>query len=129
MEILHNIKKEETIEDMGKNMPRIYAALDNRQEDYKSHMIEVEGKLDNQPTAILIDFGINHSYIDPKLIEIVKLKKSKHGKSWLVPLATETKRRINELVKECPINLNGTNTKVDLNIIPLRSYDCLIVMD
>jgi hypothetical protein len=41
MKILNNIK-EETIEDMGKIMPRIYAALDNRQADYQSHMIEVE---------------------------------------------------------------------------------------
>ena len=34
MKILHNIKKEETIDDVGKNMPRIYASLDNRKEDY-----------------------------------------------------------------------------------------------
>jgi hypothetical protein len=25
--------------------------------------------------------------------------------------------------------MNGLNTKVDVNIIPLGSYDCLIVMD
>jgi predicted aspartyl protease len=114
---------------VGKIMPRIYAALDNRQEDYQSHMIEVEGKIDNHPIAILIDSGASHSYIDPKLIEIFKLKKCKHEKSWLVQLATGTKRRINELVKEFPINMNGTNTKEYLNIIPLGSYDCLIGMD
>jgi hypothetical protein len=112
-----------------KSMPRIYAALDNRQADYQSHMIEVEGKIDNHPIAILIDSGASHSYIDPKLVERFKLKKCKHEKSWLVQLATGTKRRINELVKEFPINMNGTNTKEDLNIIPLGSYDCLIGMD
>jgi hypothetical protein len=129
MKTLHSIKQEETIEDMGKSMPRIYAALDNRQADYQSHMIEVEGKIDNHPIAILIDSGASHSYIDPNLVEIFKLKKCKHEKSWLVQLATGTKRRINELVKECPINMNGTNTKEYLNIIPLGSYDCLIGMD
>jgi hypothetical protein len=41
MKTLHNIKKEDIVEDMGKRMPRIYAALDNRQADYQSHMIEV----------------------------------------------------------------------------------------
>jgi hypothetical protein len=39
------------------------------------------------------------------------------------------KRKINELVKDCPINMNGLDTKVDVNIIPLGSYDCLIGMD
>jgi hypothetical protein len=47
----------------------------------------------------------------------------------LVQLATRTKIRINEIVRDCPINLNGVYTKVDLNIIPLGSYDILIGMD
>jgi hypothetical protein len=92
-------------------------------------MIEVEGKIDNQPIAILIDYGASHSYIDPNLVERFKLKRCKHEKSWLVQLATGTKRRINELVKDFPVNMNGVNTKEDLNIIPLGSYDCLIGMD
>jgi hypothetical protein len=62
-------------------------------------MIEVEGKIDNQPTTILIDSGDSHSYVDPNLIERFKLKKSKHENSWLVQLAVGTKRRINEIVK------------------------------
>jgi len=63
MRTVHSIKKEETIEDTNKNMPRIYATLDNRQEDYQSHMIEVEGKIDNKPIYIFIDYGAIHSYI------------------------------------------------------------------
>jgi hypothetical protein len=54
---------------------------------------------------------------------------SKHEKSWLVQLATWSKRNINELVKDCSIDLNGLNTKVDVNFKPLGSYDCLIGMD
>jgi hypothetical protein len=57
MNILHSVKKEETIENVGKRIPRIYAGLDNRQEDYQSHMIEVEGKIDNHPIAILTDYN------------------------------------------------------------------------
>jgi hypothetical protein len=122
-------KEDDTVEDMGRSMPRIYAALDNKQEEYQSPMIEVEGKIDNQPITILIDYGASHSYIDPNLVEIFHLQRRKHGKSWLVQLATGAKRRINELVKDCPIDMNGLNTKVYLNIIPLGSYDCLIGMD
>jgi hypothetical protein len=33
------------------------------------------------------------------------------------------------MVKVCPLSLNGVNTIVDLNIIPLGSYDILIGMD
>jgi hypothetical protein len=31
---VHNVQQDETVEDMGRNMPRIYAALDNKQEEY-----------------------------------------------------------------------------------------------
>jgi hypothetical protein len=39
------------------------------------------------------------------------------------------KRKINESVKYCQIDMNGLNVKVDVNIIPLSSYDYLIGMD
>jgi hypothetical protein len=73
---------------MGGNMPRIYAALDNKQVEYQSPMIEVEGKIDNQPITILIDYGASHSYINSNIVEIFHLQRSKHKKSWLVQLAT-----------------------------------------
>jgi hypothetical protein len=92
-------------------------------------MIEVEGKIINQHVAILIDSGASHYYIDPKIVARFHLEKSKLKQSSLVQLATGTKRRINETVRGFPINLNGVSTNVDLNIIPLRSYDILIRMD
>jgi predicted aspartyl protease len=33
-------------------------------------MIEVEGKINNQTIAILIDLGASHSYLDPNMVEI-----------------------------------------------------------
>jgi hypothetical protein len=69
---------------MGSRMPRIYAALDNRQAEFQSHMIEVEGMINNRPLVILIDSGASHSYIDPRVVESLNLMKSKHEKSWLV---------------------------------------------
>jgi predicted aspartyl protease len=110
-------------------MGRIYAALDNRQAEYQSNMIEVEGKIINQPVAILIDSGASHCYIDPKIVDRLHLEKSKLGKASLVQLATGTKRRIHDMVRSCSISLNGMNTSTDLNIIPLGSYDVLIGMD
>jgi hypothetical protein len=124
MRTMHNIKKEDKMEDMGKSMTRIYATLDNIQVEYQSHMIEVEGKIDNQPIAILIDFGASHRYIYLNMVDIFKVKRCKNEKLWLVHLATRTKKRINELVRDFPVNMNGVITKAYLNTIPLGSYDC-----
>jgi hypothetical protein len=63
------------------------------------------------------------------MMEIFHLLRSKHGKSRLVQLATRAKRKLNEMGKSCLMDMNGLNSKEDLNIFPLGSYDCLIGMD
>jgi hypothetical protein len=40
--IVHCIHQAKIVEDMGKSVPRIYTSLDNKQDDFQSHMIEVE---------------------------------------------------------------------------------------
>jgi hypothetical protein len=92
-------------------------------------MIEVEGMINNQTLVVLIDSRASHIYIDPKMVESLQLPRSKHGKSWLVQLAMGAKRKFNEMVKSYLIDMNGLNTRADLNILPLGSYDCLIGMD
>jgi hypothetical protein len=59
-----------TDEDMGINVPRIYASLDNKQDEFQSHMIEVKGNINDQPIAILIDSRASHSYLDPPHIKV-----------------------------------------------------------
>jgi hypothetical protein len=86
--VLHNVQQAETVEDMGSRIPRIYAALDNKQAKYQSHVIEVEGMIKDQPFTILVDSGASHSYINPRVVESLHLIRSKHEKSWLVHLAT-----------------------------------------
>jgi hypothetical protein len=126
---VHNVQQAETMEDMGSIVPRIYTTLDNKQAEYHSHMIEVEGMRNNHAFTILIDSGASHSYIDPRVVEIFHLSRRKHEKSWLVKLATGTKRKVTELVKSCPVDMNGLSTKDELNFLPLGSYDYLIGMD
>jgi hypothetical protein len=117
------------MEDMGKTMPRIYAALDNKQAKFQSHMIEVEGMINNRPFSILIDSGASHSYIDPRVVESLHFSRRKHENFWLVQFTTRTKRKFTELVKSCPVDMKGLSTKTKLNILPLGSYVCLIEMD
>jgi hypothetical protein len=67
--VVYNVQLSEIMEDMGSNVPRISATLDNRKVEFQSHMIEVEGMINNQTIEILIDSGAIHSYIDPKMVE------------------------------------------------------------
>ena len=79
--------------------------------------------------SILIDPGSTHNYITPRVVEICAFKKVKHRKFWLVHLATGTKRNVSEVVEKFPLVMNRLVTCVDLNVLPLGSYDVLIGMD
>ena len=57
-----------TIGDLARTMSRINAALENRQADYQTSMVEVEGKLNKTPISILIDLGAILSYIYHDLV-------------------------------------------------------------
>jgi hypothetical protein len=81
---IHNVQQAKIVEDMGRNVPRIYASVDNKQAEFQSHMIEVEGMINNQTIEILINSRAIHSYIDPNMVERFHFPRSKHGKSWLV---------------------------------------------
>ena len=52
---IHTIQEEMTVGDLARTMPRINASLENRQADYQTSMVEVEGKINQTPIAILID--------------------------------------------------------------------------
>jgi hypothetical protein len=129
MMIVYNVQQAEIVEEMGRNVPRIYTSLGNKKAEYQSHMIEVEGIMNNQTIAILIDLRDSHSYRDPNMVESLNFPRIKHGKSWLVQLATRAKRKVNDMVKSCTMEMNGMNSRAYLNIFPLGSSDYLIGMD
>ena len=81
-----------------RTIPRIYTALKDHQEDHHSSVVEVAGKIIEQFVSVLIEPGSTHSYITPRVVEICSFKKLKHSKSWLVQLATGTKRKVSPVV-------------------------------
>ena len=125
----YSIQEAETVGQVARVVPRIYAALEDLQEGHQSTMVEVAGNIVEQSVSILIDPGSTHSYITPIVVDICAFKKLKHSKSWLVHLATRTKRKVSEVVEKFPLVINGLVTCVDMNVIPLGSYDVLIGMD
>jgi hypothetical protein len=94
LRIVHNVQQDDTVEDMDRNVPRIYATLDNKQVEFQSHMIEVEGKINNQTISILIYSGASHSYIDPKMVERLHFPRRNLEKSWLVQLDIGAKEKL-----------------------------------
>ena len=57
--------------DLERTMPRINVALENRQAEYQTSMVEVEGMINQTPITILIDLGASLSYIAPQIVENV----------------------------------------------------------
>jgi len=96
--VVHNLQEVSMVGDVGKNLHWLNAAIDGRQADHHSSVVEIEGKINNSRTYILIDPRSRLSYITPNVVESNKLKKLKHAKSWLVQLATKTKRKVVEFI-------------------------------
>jgi hypothetical protein len=91
--------------------------------------MKLKVRLMTNPIVILIDSGSSYSYPYPKMVETFQLPRINIGKPWLVQLAMGGKRKINEMVMTCPMDMNGVRNKNYLNIIPLGYYDFLIGMD
>jgi hypothetical protein len=127
--VVHNLQEASTVGDMGRSLHQINAAIDGRQADHQSSVVEIEGKINDTQISILIDPRATLSYITPNVVESNKLKKLKHAKSWLVQLATSTKRKVVDFISDFEFILDGQKIRTNLNILPLGSYDMIIRMD
>ena len=73
--------------------------------------------------------GDTLSYITPNMMENFQLTKVRHSKPWLVQLATGAKIKVTDFIADCEIKIQDHETKINLNVLPLGSYDMIIVMD
>lgn len=126
---ISQIHETSTVGNVGRSVPRINAALDDRQAEYQPTMVEFEGKILDFSITVLIDPGATLSYISPKIVEQCKLQLQKFRNPWLVQLTTGAKRRVIAKIKNCPLIIAGQPVVADLNMLPLGSYDVLIGMD
>jgi predicted aspartyl protease len=126
---VQNLQEYSTVGDVGRSIHRIHAVVDGRQVDHQSTIMEVEGKIHDNIISILIDTVAILIYITPALVEENKLKREKHAKSCLAQLATGTKRKVKYFIYDCELSIDGQNTKSNMNVLPLGSYDIIIRMD
>ena len=66
---MNNMQEAFTVNDVERNIPQINLALEDRQEDHQSTMLEVEGRVLVIGVSILSDYGENLSYIAPQVNE------------------------------------------------------------
>ena len=66
----HNIQGAKTMGQVARTIPRIYAALEDRQEYHQSTVDEVTCEIVEKYVSILIDPGYTHSYITLRVVEI-----------------------------------------------------------
>eukprot|EP00253_Pinus_taeda_P021183 PITA_21183 len=128
-EQLSQIHEASTVGEVGRSVPRINAALEDRQAEYQPTMVEFEGKISNLTISVLIDPGATLSYVNPKVVERCNLQSAKFKNPWLVQLATGAKRRVTAKINDCSFTIADQPITADLNILPLGSYDILIGMD
>lgn len=129
VEQVSQVYEASTVGNVGRDLLKINAALEDRQAEYQPTMVEFEGKLFKLVVTVLIDPHATLSYISPRIAEHCKLQHVKFKTPSLVQLATREKRRVMSKLKSCPIEIGGQPVTVDLNVLPLVSYDILIDMD
>ena len=62
-------------------------------------------------------------------MENCQFTKVRHENPWSVQLATGAKRKVTEFIDNCEISIQDHVTRINLNVLPLGSYDMIIGMD
>ena len=70
----------------------------------------MDSKLCGQVISIFFDPISNYSYVSPDLVDKYGLSKEMHVDSWLIHLATGTKKQVHHWVMACTFDLNGMLT-------------------
>lgn len=119
---------EPTVGDAGRSHC-VFAAVDNRQSNHQSTVIEASSVLHDSSISILFDSGASNSFISPLVVERCGLMATSQGEKWQVELASGSKLVVEKFVQYCSLSIGALSTKVNLRILPLGSYDVVLGMD
>jgi len=126
---ISQIQEESTMGKVARSIPKINVSLEDHQTEFQPTMVEFEGTVFDQTISILIDPRATLSYISPNILEQCKFQAVKFKNTWLVQLTLVDKRRVLAEVSKFPLKLANQPIMVDLNVLPLGSYDVLMGMD
>jgi hypothetical protein len=117
-----------TVGDMGK-AHRIHAAVNNRQAEHQSTVLETNGIVANHTLSILIDPSATESFISGASLKRIKVKEVKQDEFSFMEMAPGAKQKVGGKVTDCILNLGEFFTRANLYITILGSYDVMIGMD
>jgi hypothetical protein len=117
-----------TVGDMGK-AHRIHAAVNNRQVEHQSTVLETIGIVTDQTLSILIDPGATECFISVAALKRIKVKFFEHDEFSFMEMASGAKQKVGGKVTGCALNLGEFVTRVNLYVTILGSYDVVIDMD
>jgi hypothetical protein len=116
---------------MGKESSshHIYVAVDNRQDEHQSTVVESSGMLNYVNVKILFDSGATDSFISPSALEKSGLEAYEHDDFKQVEMASRRKQVVGPSVDNCVVELGVCTTKLKVYVISLGAYDLIIGMD
>jgi hypothetical protein len=106
-----------------------YAAVNNRQAEHQSTVVESSGMLNHINVKILFDFGVKDSFISPSALEKSGLAAYEHDDFKQVDMASGEKQAVGPSVDNCIVDLGVCTTRLKLYITALRAYELIIGMD
>jgi hypothetical protein len=117
-----------TVGDMGK-AHRIHAAVNNRQAEHQSTVLEMTGTVADQTLSILIDPGATESFISSAALKRIKVKAVEQDEFSFVEMASGAKQKVGGKVMVCALNLGEFVMRINLYVTILGSYNVVIGMD
>jgi hypothetical protein len=117
-----------TVGEMGK-AHWIHAAVNNRQVEHQSTVLEMTGTVTNQTLSILIDPGATESFISGAALKRIKVKAVEQDEFSFMEMASRAKQKVGGKVMGCALNLGEFVLRDNLYVIILGTYDVVIRMD
>jgi hypothetical protein len=108
---------------------QIYAAVNNRQTEHQSTMVESSGMLNHINFKILFDSSSADSFISPSALEKSGLAAYEHDDFKKVEMASGEKQAIGPSVDNCIVDLGVCTTRLKVYVTTLGAYDLIIGMD
>ena len=116
---------------MGKasSSHHIYAAVDKRQAQHQSTVVESSSKLNYVTVRILFDSGATDSFISPSALEKSGLAAYEYDDFKQVEMASREKQAVGPSVDNCIVDLGVCTTRLKVYVTALGTYDLIIGMD
>jgi hypothetical protein len=107
----------------------IYAAVNNRQEEHQSTVVESSGTLNHINVRILFDSSATDIFILPSALKKSGLAAYEHDDFKQVEMDSREKQAIGPSVDNFLVDLGVCTTRLKVYVTALRMYDLIIGMD